>query len=123
VDAAVQFAAQHVVSGHQQRVGAVQGQRDERGRGGVHHLLRVASADPAVLVVLSQHAGISCAQPQAGRLLPGRAEPDRLGELRIAEGAGEQGHAAAVLQRLQLLGIARHHHLDAAGRRLTDHVG
>ena len=38
-DAAVQFAAQRVVRGHQQRVGAVQGQREVGGRGGVHHLL------------------------------------------------------------------------------------
>ena len=70
-DAAVQLAAQRVVRGHQQGVGAARGQRDVGGRGGVHHLLRVAADDPAVLVVLGQHAGVAVAQPQAGLLFPG----------------------------------------------------
>ena len=51
-DAAGQFPAQRVVGGHQQHVGAVQGQREVGGCGGVHHLLRVAAADPGVLVVV-----------------------------------------------------------------------
>ena len=55
-DPAVQLAAQRVVGGHQQRVGAAGGQGDVGGRGGVHHLLRVAADDAAVLVVLGQHA-------------------------------------------------------------------
>ena len=43
-DAAGQLAAQRVVGGHQQGVGAVGGQRDVGGRGGVHHLLRFPAA-------------------------------------------------------------------------------
>ena len=122
-DPAGQLAAQRVVRGHQQGVRAVQGQREVGGRGGVHHLLRFAAADPAVLVVLGQHAGVAGAQPQAGGLFPGGAEPDRLGELGVAERVGEQGHAAAVFHRLQLLGIPGQDHLGAAARRLGDDVG
>ena len=70
-DAAGQLAAQRVVGGHQQRVGAAGGEGDVGGRGGVHHLLRVAAGDPAVLVVLGQHGGVAVAQPQAGGLFPG----------------------------------------------------
>ena len=51
-DAAGQLPAQRVVGGHQQRVRAVGGEREVGGRGGVHHLLRLAAADPGVLVVL-----------------------------------------------------------------------
>ena len=98
-DAAGQFAAQRVLGGHQQRVGAVGGQRDVGGRGGVHHLLGVAAEDAAVLVVVGQYGGVAVAQPQAGVLFPCGAEPDWLGEPGVAEGAGEQGHAAAVLRR------------------------
>jgi hypothetical protein len=99
-DAAVQFAAQRVVRGHQQRVHPVQGQREVGGCGGVHHLLGLAAVDTSVLVVLGQHAGVSCAEPQAGRLFPGGAEPDRFGELGVAERVGEQRHAAPVFHRL-----------------------
>ena len=84
-DAAVQLAAQRVVRGHQQRVGAARGQRDVGGRGGVHHLLRVAADDAAVLVVLGQHARIAVTQPQAGGLFPGVAEPDGFGQPGVAE--------------------------------------
>ena len=77
-DAAVQLAAQRVVRGHQQRVGAVQGEREVGGRGGVHHLLGFAADDPAVLVVLGQHGGIAVAEPQAGGLFPRGVEPDRV---------------------------------------------
>ena len=74
-----------------------QGEREVGGRGGARHLLGFAAADPAVLVVLGQHAGVAVAQPQAGLLFPGGVEPDRFGEPGVAEGAGEQGHAAAVV--------------------------
>jgi len=112
-----------VVGGHQQRVGALGGQHDVGGRGGVHHLLRLPAADPGVLVVLGQHRDIAGAQPQAGRLLPRGAEPGRLGQLHEAEGPGEQGQAAAVLHRLQLLGIPGQDHLGAVISGLADHVG
>ena len=71
-DPAGQFAAQRVVGGHQQGVRAVQGQRDVGGRGGVHHLLRVAADDPAVLVVLGQHAGVARRGAAGWRPVPRR---------------------------------------------------
>ena len=93
------------------------------GSGGVHHLLGLPAADPGVLVVLGQDGGIPGAEPQAGGLFPGGAEPDRLGQLDEAQGAGEQGQAAAVFHRLQLLGIPGEDHLGAAVSGLADHVG
>ena len=122
-DAAGQFPAQRVVGGHQQHIGAVQGERQVGGRGGIGHLLRLAAEDPGVLVVLGEHGGVAVAQPQAGLLLPSGAEPDRLGQAGVAEGFGEQGHAAAVLDRLQLLGVAGQDHLGVAGGGLGDDVG
>ena len=62
-------------------------------------------------------------QPQAGLLFPVVAEPDRLGEPDVAEGAGEQGHAAAVLHRLQLAGVPGQDHLPAMGLGVGDQVG
>ena len=91
--------------------------------GGVHHLLRLAAGDPGVLVVLGQDGGIPGAQPQAGRLLPPGAEPDRLGQLHEAQSLREQGQAAAVLHRLQLLSIPSEDHLGIGGRGLGDDVG
>ena len=114
-DAAVELAAQRVVGGHQQGVGAADGEGDVGFRGGVHHLLRVAAGDPGVLVVFGQHGGVAVAEPQAGRLFPGGAEPDGLGEPGVAEGVGEQRHAAAVLHGLQLAGVPGQDHLPAAG--------
>ena len=58
-DAAAQLAAQRVVGGHQQGVGAVRGQGDVGGRGGVGHLLGVAAVDAAVLVVLGQDRSVA----------------------------------------------------------------
>ena len=116
-DAAAQFPAQRVIGGHQQHIGAIGGQRDVGGRGGVHHLLRFPADDAAVLVVLGQHGGVPVVQPQAGLLFPVVAEPDRLGQPDVAEGGGEQGHAAAVLHRLQLAGVPGQDHLPVAGRR------
>ena len=69
-DPAVQLAAQRVIGGHQQRVGAAGGQGDVGGRGGVHDLLRLAADDAAVLVVLGQDRGVAVAQPQAGVPFP-----------------------------------------------------
>ena len=51
---------------------------------------RFATEDPTVLAVLGQHRGIVTVQPQAVRLFPGRAEPDRLGELGVSEFADVQ---------------------------------
>ena len=122
-DAAAQFAAQRVVGGHQQRVGAVRGQGDVGGRGGVRHLLGVSAVDAAVLVVLGQDRGVAVAQPQAGGLFPAGAEPDGFGEPGVAEGVGEQGHAAAVFHRLQLADVPGQDHLRAAGLGVGDQVG
>ena len=76
-----------------------------------------------MLVVLGEHRSVAVAQPQAGLLLPSGAEPGRLGQAGVAEGFGEQGHAAAVLDRLQLLGVAGQDHLGVAGGGLGDDVG
>ena len=122
-DAAGQLAAQRVVGGHQQGVGAAGGEGDVGGCGGVHHLLRVAADDPGVLVVLGQHGGVAVAEPQAGGLFPGGAEPDGFGQPGVAEGVGEQGHAAAVLHRLELAGVPGQDHLAAAGFGVADQVG
>ena len=122
-DAAVQLAAQRVVGRHQQRVGAACGQGDVGSRGGVHHLLGVAAEDAGVLVVFGEHSGVAGAEPQAGGLFPLVAEPDGFGDAGVAEPGGEQGHAAAVLDRLQLAGIAGQDDLGAAALGVGDQVG
>ena len=122
-DPAAQFPAQRMVGGHQQHVAAVGGEGDVGGRGGIDHLLRVSADDPAVLLVGRQHADVPVAQPQAGGLFPGGAESDWFGQPREAERGGEQGHAAAVLHRLELAGVAGQDHLGAAGLGVGDQVG
>ena len=100
-----------------------QGEREVGGRGGARHLLGFAAADPAVLVVLGQRAGVAVAQPQAGLLFPGGVEPDRFGEPGVAEGAGEQGHAAAVVNgrtfALDAIGAGVPVQLALAGRAVV----
>ena len=122
-DAAGQLAAQRVVRGHQQRVGAVGGQRGVGGRGGVHHLPGFSADDAAVLVVLGEHRRVAVAQAQAGVLFPGVAEPDGFGQPGVAEGGGEQGHAAAVFDGLELADIPGQDDLGAAGLGVGDQVG
>ena len=122
-DAAGQFAAQRVVRGHQQRVGAVRGQGDVGGRSGVDHLLRFPAVDPAVAVVVGQDGGVAVPQAQAGFSFPGGAEPDGFGEPGVAEGDREQGHAAAVFDRLELAGVSGQNDLGAAGGGVGDQVG
>ena len=99
------------------------GQGDVVGGGGVDHLLGVTAGDPGVLVVLGQDGGVAVAQPEAGGLLPGLAEPDRLGEPGVAEAGGEQGHAAPVLHGLQLPGVPGHDHLPVVRLGEGDQVG
>src|ERR1035441_8858447 len=122
-DPAGQLAAQRVVRSHQQGVGAVGGQGHVGGRGGVHHLLRVPAIDPGVLVVLGQDGGVAVAKPEAGLLFPGGADPYRPGEPDVAQGAGEQGHAAAVFHRLQLAGVPGQDDLGAACLGVGDQAG
>ena len=112
-----------MVRRHQQRVRAAGGQGDVGGRGGVHHLLGFSADDAAVLVILGQHRSVAVAQPQAGLLFPAGAEPDGFGEPGVAEYLGEQGHAAAVFHRLQLLGIPGQDDLGAGRCGLGDYVG
>jgi hypothetical protein len=83
-DAAGQFAAQRMVGGHQQDVGAVGGQGDVGGRGGGRHLLRLAADDPALAVIFGEHGGIPVAQPQARLLFPRGAEPGWSGQAYVA---------------------------------------
>jgi hypothetical protein len=74
-DAAVELVA----SGHQQGVSAAGGEGDVGVRGGVRYLLGVSPGDPGVLVVFGQDGGVAVAEPQAGGLFPGGAEPDGYG--------------------------------------------
>ena len=76
-----------------------------------------------MLVVLGEHRRVAVAQAQAGVLFPGVAEPDGFGEPGVAEGGGEQGHAAAVFDGLELADIAGQDDLGAAGLRVGDQVG
>jgi hypothetical protein len=57
--------AKIVFGGHEQGVGAVQGERDVSGCGGVEELFGLAADDAAVLVVFGQDRGVAGAQPQA----------------------------------------------------------
>jgi hypothetical protein len=122
-DAPVKFAAQSVVGGHEERVGAAGGEGDVGGRGGVHRLLWIAGVDAAVLVVVGQDGGVAVAEPQAGVLFPGVAEPDGFGQPGVAEPGGEQGHAAAVFHGLQLAQVPSQDDLGAAGLPVGDQVG
>ena len=122
-DAPVEFAAQRVAGGHQDRVGAAGGQGDVGGRCGVHRLLRVAGVDAAVLVVVGQDGGVAVTKPQAGVLFPGVAEPDGFGQPGVAEPGGEQGHAAAVFDGLELAEVPGQDDLGAAGPGVVDQVG
>ena len=122
-DAAGQLPAQGVVGRDQQRVGVVGGQGGVVGGGGLGHQLRVAAGDPAVLVVFVEDGGVAVAEPQAGGALPRGAEPHRLGQPDVAEAVGEQGHAAAVLHGLELLGVARDDDLAPVPLGQVDQVG
>ena len=122
-DAAGQFPAQGVVGRDQQRVGVAGGQGGVVGGGGLDHQLRVPAGDPAVPVVFVQDGGVAVAEPQAGGALPRGAEPHRLGQPDVAEAVGEQGHAAAVLHGLELLGVARDDDLAAVPLGQVDQVG
>ena len=94
-DPAVQLAAQRVIGGHQQDVGAARGQGDVGGRGGVHDLLGVAADDAAVLVVLGQDRGVAVAEPQAGGAFPRRGT----GRVRRAGRSRAPGRAATCRRR------------------------
>ena len=67
------------------------GQGDVGGRGGVHHLLRVAADDAAVLVVLGQHAECRRRAAAGWLLFPGVAEPDGFGQPGVAQRSGRAG--------------------------------
>ena len=76
-----------------------------------------------MLVIVGQHGGVPVPQPQAGFLFPLVAEPGRLGQPHVAERVGEQGQAAAVLDRLQLADVPGQDHLGLAGLGVGDQVG
>jgi hypothetical protein len=76
-----------------------------------------------VLVVGGQHRGVPGAQPETGGPFPGGLEPDRLGQLNVPELVGQQGHAAAVLHRLQLRDVPGQDHLAVVCLGEGDQVG
>ena len=122
-DAARQFPAQGVVGRDQQRVAVAGGQGGVVGGGGLRDQLGLPAADPRVPVVFLQDGGVAVAEPQAGGALPRGVEPHRLGQPDVAEAVGEQGHAAAVLHGLQLLGVARDDDLAPVPLGQVDQVG
>ena len=66
---------------------------------------------------------VTVAQPQGGGLLPGGAEPHRLRQPDVAKPVGKQGHAAAVLHRLELFGVPGQDDLAATLLSQADQVG
>ena len=64
-DAAGQFPAQCVVGGHQQGVGAVHGERDVGGRGGIHHR---SGSPPWILPCWSYSASTEASPARSRRL-------------------------------------------------------
>ena len=112
-----------MVGGDQQRVGVGGGQGGVIGGGGLDHQLGVTAVDPGVLVVFVGDGTVAVAEPEAGGALPRGAEPHRLGEAGVAEAAGEQGHAPAVVHSLQLLSVARDDDLAPVPFGEGDQVG
>ncbi len=117
------FPAPFPVMNHQQRVTPGQVMRDIPADRVVHRPLRVRTEDPAVLVVLIQRRHVPGAQPQRRVPLPRRGEPDRLGELHVAQPPGEQHHPAAGLDRGELFLVPGDDHLRAALGRVADDLG
>ena len=70
---------------------------------------RAGAADAAVLVVLIQRGGVAGAQPQRSAAFPGGGEPDRFGQLDVAEPVGQQQHRTAALDGGQLLLVPDQH--------------
>jgi hypothetical protein len=91
--------------GHEQHVLTGEPGGDVGAPGIFEYLLTGAASDPAVLVVSLQRGLVALAQQQAGPPLPLRSEPDRAGQLGVAEMAGQQGHPAAAFHRGELLVI------------------
>jgi hypothetical protein len=74
------------------------------------------AADAAVLVVLVQHGGIAGAEAEGGGAFPGGGEPDRLGELDVAEPVRQEHHGAAALDG-ELFLVPGQDQLAPVGRR------
>ena len=116
-----QFPAAGPVRGHQQDVASGQVAGDVGAGGLVHGLVGRGAADAAVLVVLVQRGGVAVAQAQGGGAFPGGGEPDRFGELDVAEPVREQRHGAAAFDGGELFLVPGEHQLAAvAGGVLGD---
>ena len=115
-----QFPAAGPVRGHQQHVPAVQVAGHVGADGLVHGLVGRGAADAAVLVVLIQRGGVPGAQPQRGAAFPGGGEPDRFGELHVAEPVREQRHGAAAFDGGELFLVPGQDQLAAVPRRVAD---
>ena len=118
-----QFPAAGPVRGHQQDVAAGQVAGHVGVGGLVHGLVGRGAADAAVLVVLVQRGGVPVAQPQRGGAFPGGGEPDRFGELDVAEPVGEQRHGAAAFDGGELLLVPGQHQLAAVAGRVAGNRG
>ncbi len=76
-----------------------------------------------MLVVPGTRRHVTVSEPQARCPLPFLGESDRLGQPHIAEGVGQQSHAAAIFDGLQLPGIAGHDDFGAVAFGVADDVG
>ena len=112
-DPAGQLGGQGLGPGHQQGVLAVEPVVQVGAGRVLQHVLALADVQPVVLPVVGEHGHVAVAQPQRGLAFPGVGEPAGLAELDVAEVAGQQGHAAAALDGLQLHRVPGHDDLGA----------
>ena len=101
-----QFPAAGPVRGHQQDVASGQVGGDVGAGGLVGGVVGRGAADAAVLVVLIQSRGVPLAEAEGGGAFPGGGEPDRFGELDIAEPVRQEHHGAAAFDGGQLFLIS-----------------
>ena len=80
-----EFPAAGPVGRHQQHIAPGQVAGDVGANGLVHGMVGRGAPDAAVLVVLIQRGGIPLTQAEGGGAFPGGGEPDRFGELDVAE--------------------------------------
>jgi hypothetical protein len=108
-----QLAAAGPVRGHQQHRTSGQVAGDVSAGGLIDGVVGRGAADPAVLVILIQRRRVACAEAQGGGAFPSGGEPDRFGELDIAEPVHQQRHGTAAFDRGELLLISREYQLAA----------
>ena len=76
-----------------------------------------------MLVVLIQGGGVADAEAEGGGAFPGGSEPDRFGELDIAEPVREERHCAAAFDGGELLLVSGQDELAAVASGVSDDGG